>query len=228
MEIIMSFLNKNKIDERFRSLILISVIFLPFTVDRALAQSQESALPSSAARTSAFETKKIVEPQTFEEKIKSFNDKSTRFQLVFLNTATSIVSSYSEGEERSQWVDQLKQIKTTTDAKEQAALIKKALPQLSKEVQRLINGTDFSDRTQRLSPESRNELRALMPSFIILTLQAKGIMELGNSIVKSATEAPVDQLSKVLQIRIATMELASSTSLLPGMTQIILAVNKIQ
>ena len=224
----MSFLNKNKIDERFRSLILISVIFLPFTVDRALAQSQESALPSSAARTSAFETKKIVEPQTFEEKIKSFNDKSTRFQLVFLNTATSIVSSYSEGEERSQWVDQLKQIKTTTDAKEQAALIKKALPQLSKEVQRLINGTDFSDRTQRLSPESRNELRALMPSFIILTLQAKGIMELGNSIVKSATEAPVDQLSKVLQIRIATMELASSTSLLPGMTQIILAVNKIQ
>jgi len=228
MEIIMSFLNKNKIDERFRSLILISVIFLPFTVDRALAQSQESALPSSAASTSAFETKKIVEPQTFEEKIKSFNDKSTRFQLVFLNTATSIVSSYSEGEERSQWVDQLKQIKTTTDAKEQAALIKKALPQLSKEVQRLINGTDFSDRTQRLSPESRNELRALMPSFIILTLQAKGIMELGNSIVKSATEAPVDQLSKVLQIRIATMELASSTSLLPGMTQIILAVNKIQ
>ena len=224
----MSFLNKNKIDERFRSLILISVIFLPFTVDRALAQSQESALPSSAASTSAFETKKIVEPQTFEEKIKSFNDKSTRFQLVFLNTATSIVSSYSEGEERSQWVDQLKQIKTTTDAKEQAALIKKALPQLSKEVQRLINGTDFSDRTQRLSPESRNELRALMPSFIILTLQAKGIMELGNSIVKSATEAPVDQLSKVLQIRIATMELASSTSLLPGMTQIILAVNKIQ
>lgn len=199
---------------------------LLFMAGEAFAQTQETILPSSTENGSVSEQSISIEKQAFEEKIKSFNEKSARLQLLFFNTCIKVLLNYTDKEERGRWLDKLKLIKTTTVTKEQVELLKNLIPQLSDELKILITNSDFSERTRRLSPESRKELLELMPSFMIIVMQTKNIINQGNSILKLQTDVPPDQASKFLLIKDTLPGLISIATLLSATIPNLMAINK--
>ena len=217
-----------KIAKRSCFLTTLAVSTLFFVAGETFAETQETILPSSTENRSALEQSMSTEKQTFEEKIKSFNEKSARLQLLFFNTCVKVLLNYTDKEERSRWLDKLKLIKTTTVTKEQVELLKNLIPQLSDELKILITNPDFSERTKRLSPEVRKELLELMPSFILIVMQTKSIINQGNSILKSQTDAPSDQTAKFLQIKDTLPGLISIGTLLSVTIPNLLAINKEQ
>jgi len=220
--------NRNKKYKQFylSSLLVFSALFQ--INNQALAQAQENISSPSAVSGTATEIKIPAKQEGLEEKVKSFSEKSIRLQLLFISSSTKILSNYSDQDERARWLEQLKLIKEAIGADEQADLAKRLNPLLANELQKLINSPDFAERTKALSQESRKELIDLIPSFIIITIQTKNIIDQGNEILKYSAEAPLDQLPKLLQIKSTFPGLVSTTSLLSKVIPKILAISKMQ
>lgn len=169
--------------KKYIPIALLFSLFLP--IGHLIAEPAQSAISTQAQNNSLDQNNAQADAKSVETEVKAFNDKVLRFNLLYASTVANTLSIYADSNEASKLLEQVNSVKSQSDVKLQSEALKILVLDFSKQIQKLTSDPEFSNRTQQLNVDGAKKLRAATPSFLILMLQSRGILESGKKLVNS-------------------------------------------